>query len=88
MIPVFPLLADGFSISLLRTYRLGLPNSEHPMPGSPLVVPPLRKMENMLEAIFCITHRSLSGAVGQLALKNREKGHISSPLVPRHSAQA
>lgn len=88
MIPVFPLLSDGFSISLLRTYRLGLPNSEHPMPGSPLVVPPLCKMENMLEAIFCITHRSLSGAVGQLALKNREKGHVSSPLVPRHSAQA
>lgn len=71
MTPVFPLLMNGFSVSLPQTYGLGLPNSELLMPGSPLRVPALCEMEDRPGSVFCII---MCLWVGQLALKNIIKG--------------
>ena len=62
MILVSLLLVNEVSVSLFHTYGPVQPNSEFPMPGSPLKVKPQCKLENLPETVSGIILRPLGGA--------------------------
>lgn len=75
MILVSPLLVNEVSVSLFHTYGPGQPNSELPMPGSPLRVQPQHKLANLPETVFGIILRPLGGAACLEKYKERVRSH-------------